>query len=139
MRRTLKFASSPQTTNDDVDVRGHDLRLRLGPRDLAHERAAPRQHGVDRRAAFVGARRDGDPVADGRMLVVVAQPAGELGAELAVLRVDDVFDSVFHGDARGREAVLLERPERVGERRVPAQGLEVQGDLLQRVGSGTGR
>jgi hypothetical protein len=81
---------------------------------------------VDSCAAFVGARRDGDPVADCGMLVVVAQPAGELGAELAVLRVNDVFASVLHGHARGREAVVLEGPELVGERRVPTQGREIQ-------------
>jgi hypothetical protein len=33
---------------------------------------------------------------------------------------------VLHGHARGREAVVLEGLELVGERRVPTQGLEVQ-------------
>ena len=61
---------------------------------------------------------------------VVTQLACELGAELAVLRVQDVLASVLDGDARGREAVGLERAERVGVRLVPAQGLEVQRDLL---------
>src|SRR3954470_3297466 len=89
---------------------------------------------MDRRAGFVGTRSYGDPVADRGMLVAMAQLAGELGAELAVLRVDDVFASVLHGHARGREAVVLEGTERIGERRVPAQGLKVQGDLLQKVG-----
>jgi hypothetical protein len=118
----------------DVDVRGDDLRLRLGPGDLAHERAASRQDRMDCRAALVGARSDGDPVADRRVFIVVTQLAGELSAELALLRIDDIFASMFHGHARGREAVVLERPERVGERGVPAQGLEMQRDLLLRVG-----
>jgi hypothetical protein len=60
----------------------------------------------------------------------VTEPAGELRAKLARLGVDDVLASVLHGHARGREAFVLERAERVGERRVPAQGLEVQRDLL---------
>ena len=69
-------------------------------------------------------RESRDPVADGWKLVVMAQLPAELGAELTVLRVDDVIDSVFHGHSRWGEAVLLERPERVGVRRIPAQGLE---------------
>ena len=43
-----------------------------------------------------------------------------------MLRVDDVLASVFNGHARGGEAVLLVGLERLGERRVPTQGLEVQ-------------
>ena len=111
---------------DDVDVRRDDLRLRLRPGDLADERASPGQDRADRRPALVRARGDGQPVADGRMLVVVAQPAGELGTQLAVRGVDDVLGSVLDGRARGHEAVLFIRVERLGERRVPAQGLEIQ-------------
>ena len=81
-------------------------------------------------------RRNRGPVADGRTLVFVAQAAAELRAELAVLRVDDVFASVFHGHARGRKAVLLIGPERIGYRRVPAEGLEVQRWFLLRFGFG---
>src|SRR5207248_7452728 len=94
------------------------------------ERRAPRQDDMDRRPALVGPGSDREPVADGRVLVVVTQPARELGAQLTVPRVDDVLASVFHGRARGREAVLLEGTERVGVRRVPAQGLEIQRDVL---------
>jgi hypothetical protein len=64
------------------------------------------------------------------MLIAVPQPSGQFRAELTVLRIDDVLTSVFHGHARGREAVKLVRAERVGVRLVPAQGLEVQLDLL---------
>src|SRR5262249_35713021 len=117
---------------DDVDVRRDDLRLRLVPRDLPHEGGAPRQDRLDPGAALVGTGGDGDPVAYGRMLVVVAQPAGELRTKLALLRVHDVLASVLDGDTRGRETVGLIRAERVGMRLVPAQGLQVQLDLLLR-------
>ena len=85
MRRTLKSRSRPQTTKTTSTFAATTCGFVSVHADLAHERAAPRQERVDRRAAFVGARGDRDPVADGGMLVVVAQPAGELGAELAVL------------------------------------------------------
>ncbi len=126
IRRMLKFSVETADDEDDVDVRRDDLRLRLGPRHLADERASPRQDRVDRRATLVRPRGDGQPVADGRMLFVVAQAAGELGAQLAEGAVDDVLDSVLDGRARGHEAVLFIRVERLGERRVPAQGLEIQ-------------
>src|SRR5262249_19560764 len=114
---------------DDVDVGSDDLRLRLaalGGRALANERAPPREDGRDRRAILVLPSGDRDPVADRGMLVGVPQPAGDLRATLAVLRVDDVLASVLDRRPRGDETVLLVREERLGERVVPAQGLKIQ-------------
>ena len=117
---------------DDVHVGRDDLRLGLHERDLAHECASSRQDGVDRRRALVGTWRDSQPVADRGMLVGMPQPAGRNGTELTELRVDDVLAAMLDGCARGHEAVQLIRVERLGQRRVPAQGLEVQRDLLLR-------
>src|SRR4051794_28979988 len=65
------------------------------------------------------------------------QPTGRNGSELAELRIDDVLAAMLDGRPRGHEAVQLIRVERLGQRRVPTQGLEVQRDLLLKgVGSG---
>jgi len=60
------------------------------------------------------------------VIAVEAQPAGQLRAELAGFGIDDLFASVLDGHASWREAVLCVRPERVGERLVPAELLELQ-------------
>ena len=123
----IEVVVEPRDDEHDVDVRGEHLRLGLVERRLADERAASRQHGVNRPAAFVGTCGDGEPVAHGGMLSFMTELSRRLHAELTELGVDDVVDSVLHGRARGHEAVLLVRPERFGERLVPAERLQIQG------------
>jgi hypothetical protein len=133
----VEVVVEPRDDEYDVHVRREHLRLRLVERRLPDERTPPRQDGVDCRPAFVGARSDGEPVANCGMLAFMPELPGCLRAKLTELGVDDVVDSVFHGRARGNEAVLLVRPERFGERLVPAEGLQIQDVSSRELVSGT--
>ena len=110
---------------DDVDVRGDDLLVDLGPGDLAREFRPPREHGVDQAAA------ERDPVADGRKVGPPArgapEPRRDLGALLTALGVEVVGAAVLHGDARGDETGRRVRFELRFELVRPAQVVQVQG------------
>jgi hypothetical protein len=88
-----------------VDVRRHDLLLGpiRGPsRGLARELRAPREDGVDRAAALVGARGDRDPVADCGQLARLGLPGeapGDVAPELPELGEDDPGAAVLNPDA----------------------------------------
>ena len=91
---------------DDVDVGGEDLLLRRLPGGLARELRAAREDGLDRPALLVGARCDGDPVADGREVGgrrSVVEAPGDVAAELAELGEDVVGAAMLHGNAAGRQ------------------------------------
>ena len=112
---------------DRVDVRGEHLRLGRGQVDLARERRATGQHGLDDVLA------EGDPVADGGQVGargrLVAQATGKVGAQLAGFGEHVVLAAVLCGDA-SRDAVVVWL-ERGREAVVPAEVLQVQTSSFQ--------
>ena len=114
---------------DDVDVRGDDLLVGLGPRDLARELRPPREDGLDHAVA------QRDPVADGGEVGASRRARAELRGDLRTLLsasgVDVVGAAVLHGDARGDEAGRRVRFELRFELVRPAQVVQVQGKYLR--------
>jgi hypothetical protein len=101
----------PGQEEGGVDVRGEDLVGRVVAGVLAHEGGPPPQDRRDDGALTFGLR-DRDPVADCRDrssdLVLVKQPAGCLGPQLAVFGPHGVFTAVLRGDACGNQVVVLQ-------------------------------
>src|SRR6185503_9932787 len=119
---------------DRVHVGREHLRLRGAEVDLAREGRAAREHRVDDRVA------QRDPVADrgqvGARRRLVAQPSGEVGAQLSALGEHVVLTAVLSRDApRYAVVVWLERGR---EAVVPADLLQVQASSFQE-GENSGR
>ena len=88
-----------------------------------HERGRPRQHVVDRRCVLREPRRRRHPVADGRIAAlagVVRQPAGDLGAQLAVIGDEAIEASLLDDDAPGNQVTPREGREVLPELLAPA-------------------
>jgi hypothetical protein len=118
---------------DDVDVRGDHLLVRLRPGDLARELRPAGQDGVDQVVA------ERDPIAHGGEVGPPVRPRAELRRDLrtllAGLGVDDVGAAVLHGDARGDEAGRRVRFELRFELVRPAQVQQIQGGYLRSSGT----
>src|SRR6185312_1661507 len=110
-----------------VDVRRDHLRDRAPPGLLARERRPPREDGFDDALPLAVELLDRDPVSRHRQVEPFQLPGGQ-PADAPMLG-DELARAVMpRDDARGYEAVLFVRLERVCEECVPAEIFELQHD-----------